>query len=217
MGEEKNDDEPKTNLGKLIKNCSNSWINDTGLNYHQYKRLHRDDKWEAHKISDFIYLGGIQSATNYYKLLSLEITYVLNCAETIINPRYKEFNMEYLVLEAKDKPHYDLIGKHLNESIEFIEKARKNDAKILIHCMGGVNRSATILTAYFLYYQQMNSMPICVLDAAKLLLVQRPFVLKNEGFQKQLLHYESHLRKQQQMLQKENKKKQKRGKRHSEC
>jgi dual specificity MAP kinase phosphatase len=40
----------------------------------------------------------------------------------------------------------------LEEAFEFIETAKNNNAKILVHCQLGKSRSSSILIAYFIKY-----------------------------------------------------------------
>lgn len=54
----------------------------------------------------------------------------------------------YLYLPAQDHEDYE-IYKFFNQTYEFIEQARKN-TNVLVHCMAGVSRSVTIVTAYLL-------------------------------------------------------------------
>lgn len=54
----------------------------------------------------------------------------------------------YLYLPAQDHEDYE-IYKFFNQTYEFIEQARRN-TNVLVHCMAGVSRSVTIVTAYLL-------------------------------------------------------------------
>jgi len=53
----------------------------------------------------------------------------------------------YLGLDAEDAEDYD-ITKHFLESIEFLDRCRKDRRKVLVHCVMGINRSSALLVAY---------------------------------------------------------------------
>eukprot|EP01083_Nonionella_stella_P075015 203682_1 len=162
--------------------------------YRQHKKWCRGEDWEANEIIEgFLWLGGIKSAKSVYKLYELGISYVLNCAEPNFI-KYDKTSFKHCCLHAKDKNGYNLIDAHLDDAIAFIEEARSNSAKILIHCIGGVNRSASIVVGYLLYLENQHSDP-SIINATQVVLDQRSFALTNRSFQHQLLDYEHSLNK----------------------
>jgi protein-tyrosine phosphatase len=54
----------------------------------------------------------------------------------------------YLYIPAEDHEAYD-IAQFFTNAFEFIEKARR-ETNVLIHCMAGISRSATITAAYLI-------------------------------------------------------------------
>ena len=61
---------------------------------------------------------------------------------------------DYLYIPAEDHPAYD-ISKHFQASTQFISKALKH-TNVLVHCMAGVSRSATLIIAYLVEKKQMT-------------------------------------------------------------
>lgn len=162
--------------------------------YKDHKKSCRGVDWEANEIiDDFLWLGSIKSAKNVSQLFKLGITYILNCADQHSIKGYTGSALNMLCLGAKDKEGYNILDHHLSDAIKFIEKARENQSKILVHCIGGVNRSAAIVVGYLLYLQ--NDEP-SLYDATKMVLEKRPFALTNKSFKRQLLHYERFLHKE---------------------
>eukprot|EP01084_Bolivina_argentea_P207479 353985_1 len=159
----------------------------------RYRQKWRHTKgWEASEIiPDFMWLGNRISAKCYNQLQTLQIKYILNVADEIscAKKNYKRMDINYLELNAKDNGKYYILCLHLDDAIKFIKEAKHSNCKILVHCMGGVNRSAAIVVGYLLY----NS--VSLEDAIKMVMKQRPFVLKNDHFVEQLIEYELYLNK----------------------
>ena len=186
--------------------------------YKHHKRSCKGIRWEANEIiDDFLWLGSIKSAKNIGMLYELEIGYILNCAdENYI--KYEKSMFKTCCLNAKDKNGYNILKYHLADAIKFIDEARENNKKILIHCIGGVNRSATIVIAYLLYLQIQRDKQANLMDVTKLVLEKRPFALTNTSFQYQLLDHQYSLNKQldkdeKQKIKKNRKMKNRKGKR----
>ena len=109
---------------------------------------------------------------------------VLNCAGGEINIAYpKHFKVHKF--KANDHWQYNLIEQHMDECVEFIDKCKNNGDKILVHCMAGMNRSATITVGYLLhYFKDMD-----LLRAVEYTVKKRSWILTNGGFRRQLIQY----------------------------
>lgn len=57
--------------------------------------------------------------------------------------------LQYLKIDGEDNVDYPLIDAHLEECISFIERARA-DGKVFVHCVAGINRSASICVGYLI-------------------------------------------------------------------
>lgn len=58
---------------------------------------------------------------------------------------YSDVNIKYMGLNVLDMPQ-SKISIHFMEAADFIDKAIQNNGKVLVHCMMGYSRSATIVS-----------------------------------------------------------------------
>ena len=135
-------------------------------------------------IPGFLWLGDYQDAQNKKLLQNYGITWILNCAGGDINIGYpRDFRVHKF--KARDRANYNLVEQHMDESVEFINKCKNNRGKILVHCVAGMNRSATITVGYLLnHFQDMD-----LLQAIKYTVKKRSWILTNAGFRRQLIQY----------------------------
>ena len=120
------------------------------------------------QILDYLYLGSLKHAENFNLLKDLGINCVVSVGEklSILNGKEYDFvtidkdtNRKIMIYKCEgitvyhidhllDNGHDPLLGS-LFDILQFIEDFRKqnNNPKILIHCMVGVSRSATVVIA----------------------------------------------------------------------
>ena len=86
--------------------------------------------------------------------------------------------------------HYqDDFSEYLNVAFSFIEKHRRKNKNIMIHCQCGVSRSASIVIAYIMYDQKLGFH-----DALQLVKSKSPTANPHLGFVCQLIEFEKYLR-----------------------
>ena len=132
------------------------------------------------EITDNLYLGNYSSAEDITKLLSLGIKKVLSVIDQDwIN--YGETNLfNHKKIKARDINSQNII-QYFGECINFI----KGKEKILVHCMAGASRSASIVIAYLMWSKKMK-----YLDALDEVRRKRFIVDPNDGFKDQLMLFE---------------------------
>ncbi|KAF7219878.1 dual specificity phosphatase 29 [Nothobranchius furzeri] len=133
-----------------------------------------------------IYIGDEKTALELTELKDLGITHVLNAAEGKWNNvftganYYSRMNNQYYGVEADDKPTF-LISQYFFPAAEFIHEALSHpQSKVLVHCVMGRSRSATLVLAYL-----MTKHGLTVVDAIEHVR-QRRCILPNHGFLRQL-------------------------------
>ena len=141
-------------------------------------------------IPGFLFLGDYRDGTDETTLKGLHITHVVDATGEQTSQNISEqLSLQYLEVQIWDLPDED-IAAHFNSVISFIQSARQNRGRVLVHCRAGISRSATFVLAYIIH-----SDPSSTLDqAVRTVLTARPYVCPNVTFRRQLREYEFELR-----------------------
>ncbi|EFC46621.1 predicted protein, partial [Naegleria gruberi] len=137
----------------------------------------------ASKITDNLYLGDINDAMNVPELKNHNITNIVTCVKSL-EPFYPNEGFSYLNLHLYDMSD-EQIDHTFDESFNYIDKCLNNNENVLIHCMKGKSRSASILIAYLMRKNQWS-----YFNTLQFVKQKRNIVQPNTGFELQLLHYE---------------------------
>eukprot|EP00927_Polykrikos_kofoidii_P012187 TRINITY_DN15244_c0_g1_i1.p1 TRINITY_DN15244_c0_g1~~TRINITY_DN15244_c0_g1_i1.p1 ORF type:complete len:310 (-),score=61.95 TRINITY_DN15244_c0_g1_i1:170-1099(-) len=84
-------------------------------------------------------------------------------------------------MDACDVEDYNM-EQHFSEAIAFLSQCKTEGRKVLVHCIMGVNRSATSLIAFL-----CGSLQMPLKDAVELVSRRRGYVLSNKSFLEQLV------------------------------
>ncbi|CAO3635420.1 unnamed protein product [Cunninghamella echinulata] len=98
---------------------------------------------------------------------------------------YPEFDYIHKIIPISDQPETNII-KWFSEAIEFIDQAINNKEHILVHCLAGVSRSPTIVTAYYMTKERLR-WKVALVKIKQV----RPFIDPNPGFKNQLQLYQN--------------------------
>ncbi|EFB17831.1 hypothetical protein PANDA_010950, partial [Ailuropoda melanoleuca] len=126
------------------------------------------------------------------ELWKLGITHVLNAAHGGLycqgGPDFYGSSVSYLGVPAHDLPDFD-IGAYFSSAADFIHRALSTPgAKVLVHCVVGVSRSATLVLAYLMLHHRLS------LRQAVVTVRQHRWVFPNRGFLHQLCQLDQQLR-----------------------
>ncbi|CAK63622.1 unnamed protein product (macronuclear) [Paramecium tetraurelia] len=137
-------------------------------------------------IPNFLYVGGEQIAYNKEVLKQIGVTHVVNCAGDVCKNKYPDdfFYQTYYLKDSKTEN----IECLFYEVISIIENAKKNNGKVLIHCVQGVSRSVSLCIAYLIISQQ-----ITYSQAFDIIKKNRGVASPNMGFTVQLLLFQKRL------------------------
>ncbi|KNZ74835.1 Dual specificity protein phosphatase [Termitomyces sp. J132] len=80
---------------------------------------------------------------------------------------------------------YEDILIHLPSACQFIEEALRSGGNVLVHCVQGISRSATVVAAYLMWRRRVNTT-----EALEMVRAARDQIWPNPGFQEQLVLFE---------------------------
>lgn len=139
---------------------------------------------QIHEISDGLYLSGAR-AIKVTKLKSLGITCIVNA--TIELPNLPIDNVEYVKISIEDSP-YSNLGVYFDRVADKIEEVRRKNGAVLVHCVAGISRSASLCIAYLIKHKRMS-----LRKAYQHVKMRRQIIRPNPGFFRQLVEYENRL------------------------
>lgn len=129
-----------------------------------------------------LYIGSMLAERDKRKLRGTNITDILQVAEGLYPNHPLNFN--YMNLQVQDCPAEDLVV-HFPRCFSFIDAAIARNGNVLVHCAGGVSRSATVVLGYLMARHGMSFE-----EALAHLRGVRPWVNPNSGFSAQLREFE---------------------------
>jgi dual specificity MAP kinase phosphatase len=135
-------------------------------------------------IGGFMWLGDASNAMDTDQLASEGITCVVNCAarDTLTTREYYPTEWKYTDYEASDDPDYNILDEHLDDFMCFMDECRGENRRVLVHCVAGINRSATLCIAYLVIREKMT-----LEEAIRHCFGARPIILTNSSFVMQLI------------------------------
>ncbi|XP_030627483.1 dual specificity protein phosphatase 16 [Chanos chanos] len=139
------------------------------------------------RILPHLYLGCQRDVLNKDLMQQNDIAYVLNASNTCPKPDFIP-ESHFLRVPVNDS-FCEKILPWLDKSVEFIEKAKASNARVLVHCLAGISRSATIAIAYI-----MKRMDMSLDEAYRFVKEKRPTISPNFNFLGQLLDFEKKIK-----------------------
>nr|XP_032800677.1 LOW QUALITY PROTEIN: uncharacterized protein LOC116937626 [Petromyzon marinus] len=137
-------------------------------------------------ILPYLYLGSQRDVLNKEVMLQSGITHVLNASVGCPRPDFiPEGN--FLRVPVHDS-YCEKILPWLDCTANFIEGVRARGSRVLVHCLAGISRSATVAIAYVMRCKRLSSD-----DAYRFVKEKRPSISPNFNFLGQLLEYEREL------------------------
>ena len=142
------------------------------------------DKPYCNEISEGIFLGSIHAVElmpSFVQTLGAVVSLVNEekCPRASIS-RYLPDGCDHLYINIRDNRQADM-RPHFGRGAAFIQFHVKRGHRVLVHCMSGISRSATLLTYY--YMKQRGLGP---LEALLFIKERRCIVFPNRSFLDQL-------------------------------
>ncbi|XP_043534838.1 dual specificity protein phosphatase 13-like [Chiloscyllium plagiosum] len=139
---------------------------------------HIDEVWPN------LYIGDLVIAHDKKQLRKMGITHVLNAAHSkwgsVGDQIFYGKKINYYGIAADDSPEFDLSAYFYTAAEQIHQTLNTPNAKLLVHCILGMSRSASLVLAYLMIYHNRS-----LLDAVNRLILYRP-VSPNWGFLEQL-------------------------------
>lgn len=134
-----------------------------------------------------IILGNAETAKNTDYLKKIGVTHVLNTAErhVPVNPgKYPVNGMSYYGFHVDDAPTSN-ISRYFHRTTDYMDEALRGGGKVMVNCVMGWSRSASVVAAYLMAKKGMSSQ-----EALETIRRARP-IRPNPGFLQQLADYEN--------------------------
>uniref|UniRef100_H2Z577 protein-tyrosine-phosphatase n=1 Tax=Ciona savignyi TaxID=51511 RepID=H2Z577_CIOSA len=141
----------------------------------------------ATSIFPHLFLGSQNDVSDQEIMKGNKISNVLNVSCTCARPQNIDDD-HFRRISVRDN-YQEKISPHLDEAVAFIESVRAKNERVLVHCLAGVSRSATVAIAYVMYYLRLSSE-----DAYRFVKEKRPTISPNFNFLGQLIDFEKMLR-----------------------
>jgi len=144
------------NQGKNFVNNIDDLKKLSGDNYHDVKesdmkRVKREFFSEQCNavIENFLFVAGETIAYNEKKLAENGITHILNAAGDACENKFPD-KIKYLTFYLKDS-RSENIECVFYEAGAFIESAKQQNGRVLVHCVQGVSRSVALCISYLIF------------------------------------------------------------------
>lgn len=140
--------------------------------------------WTTNRVDDHVYISGYLIAADYNHVRKHGYTHILKLFPddiTYFGGYCRHPGIEYKVVDMADIPEFP-IQKHFKECLQFIQKAIRENGKILVHCHAGVSRASTIVLLHLMVNSGYN-----LSEAWKKLKLIRSVINPNPGFWNRLV------------------------------
>merc|ERR1711988_2030606 len=148
---------------------------------------------DCDKVYDGIILGNGDTICNINYLKGIGVTHVLNTAErhVEVNPaKYPCYGIKYYGFHVDDLPESN-ISRYFPTTTSFIESAVSSGGLVVVNCVMGWSRSASVVAAYLVMKHKMKA------TKALELIRQNRNIRPNAGFLQQLADLENTLLKRE--------------------
>ena len=136
-----------------------------------------------------LFIGDFRAASNAPALRERGITSVINATSECKNWFQNDPHIRYLQVRLLDTPDERVMVEQIEAACMFIERSLRDGQGVLVHCLAGRSRSATIVLAYLITRRGM-----ALADAYKFLKAKRPSISPNLGYMGFLLQISPNVR-----------------------
>ena len=135
-----------------------------------------------------LYSGNDRAAADAALLQLLGVRYIVNAASECPNYLCYDPQFTYLHVALLDCPDECVLASEVEAACAFIDHALDRKEGVLVHCLAGRSRSATIVLAYLVTRRGLT-----LYEAYQFLQARRPSISPNLGFMGFLMQLEPHI------------------------
>ena len=114
------------------------------------------------QILPWLYWSDLRNTKTTSKLKENKITHILSLMSkmtprenTDFQERLEGTGIIHKHIVCNDKEGYDMIGKHWDNCLEFLQQVKQRQhGRVIVHCYAGVNRSGLIVCAAYVILEQ---------------------------------------------------------------
>jgi protein-tyrosine phosphatase len=130
-----------------------------------------------------LYCGNRSAAADRDLLNRCQVKAILNAGAG----KQVQAELDFMKVSLRDSANAKLSCELINSIVDLIDARLSADesSSVLVHCMGGMSRSASVCIGYLIGSRQLTFD-----EALAVVLKQRPRARLNVGFQRQLIAYE---------------------------
>ncbi|KAK9456437.1 protein-tyrosine phosphatase-like protein [Dipodascopsis uninucleata] len=133
-----------------------------------------------HKVPGYeIFIGSIFSLQGQKTLAEENVTHILSAVREKVDSKLVQ-KFKHLQIQVDDDDDEDIL-KYFKESNEFIEDGINGGGCVLVHCVAGISRSVTLVTAYIMWKRKCSTE-----EALDIIRQGRTIANPNESFREQL-------------------------------
>jgi len=118
-----------------------------------------------------LFLGNYKSAIDREFMDKKGITLIINVTKDVPIPFTNIRNYRIPLDDYSDTDNNNILSRHLNIVLPMIYNELMNGGKVFVHCMAGINRSASVIVAYLIKYKRLN-----MNDAIHFVISKRPCI-----------------------------------------
>jgi protein-tyrosine phosphatase len=141
-------------------------------------------------IAGFLWLSDATSAIEPATQQRLGITHVVNATNRCVPNRFQNEGVSYHNADLNDDEN-NAIAPYFEPMYQFVSKAQEDGGHVLVHCICGISRSATLVIAYV-----MKNKGVTLREAFEQVKGLRPIAAPNPRFAKELMALELDLQTQ---------------------
>jgi protein-tyrosine phosphatase len=137
------------------------------------------------KILTTLWVGGAGEAYDGTVIQYGKITHVLNCAEELSAEPYRygaPVEIRHIPMEDDETPE---VEEQILDAVNQLQVWQREGHTVLVHCRAGISRSATVVLAWMILFQNLT-----LDDAWKKVVAARNIIRPNNYFMKFLKNLE---------------------------